>query len=363
MKQPDIIRPLIFKGRGASSNHASRFDAAHHAEIDDGWDNLTNALGSLRTEVLIDNTKSIINWNKSPDISYDRSVNPYRGCEHGCIYCYARPSHSYLGFSAGLDFETRILAKPNAAELLRKELSKPSYVCAPIALGSNTDPYQPIERDYKITREILQVLAEFRHPLTIVSKSSMIERDIDILAPMAKYGLVQTFISISTLQNDISRTLEPRTVAPLRRIETMRRLHEAGIPVGVMTAPIIPVLTDTEMESILHAAAEAGASYAGYVLLRLPLEVAPLFEEWLQLHHPLKAAHVMSIVRQSRNGEVYQSGFHERMRGSGLFADMIRQRFRLTTRKLGLNVLKLQLNTNLFAPPITKKHISQLDLF
>lgn len=344
-------RPLVFKGRGAVSNHSGRFEQHHHADMDDGWGNLEQDIASLATEVLIDRTRSIISWNTSPDIPFDRSINPYRGCEHGCIYCFARPTHTYLGFSAGLDFESRILVKPDAARLLREELGKKNYRCATIAMGSNTDPYQPLEKRYQITRQILQVLAEHQHPVSIVTKSAMVERDIDVLSRLASERLVQVFISLTTLNNQISRTLEPRAAAPQRRLETIRRLHAAGIPVGVMTAPIIPVLTDPELEAMLTAAHEAGAASASYVLLRLPLEVAPLFEEWLNHHYPLKASHVMSIIRQSREGKANMAEFHERMRGSGLFADMIRQRFRLMTKKLGLNYRNMEMNTSLFRPP------------
>ncbi|MGY1488102.1 PA0069 family radical SAM protein [Methylobacillus pratensis] len=356
-----VLRPLAFKGRGALSNHSGRFDHLQHADIDDGWNNLEQALDPLPTEILIDNSRTIINWNTSPDVPFDRSINPYRGCEHGCIYCFARPTHTYLGLSAGLDFESRILVKPDAASLLRKELSKKNYRCAPMAMGTNTDPYQPLERQQQLTRQILQVLAEFKHPVSIVTKAAMVERDIDILSEMAHEGLAQVFISVTTLSNQISRTLEPRAAAPQRRLETIRRLHAAGIPVGVMTAPVIPVLTDPEMEEILAAAHDAGAASAGYVLLRLPLEVAPLFEEWLQHHYPLKAGHVMSIIRQSRDGQNNQSEFHERMRGKGIFADMIRQRFKLTTKKLGLNQRRLEMNTGLFRPPGKPEQLGLFD--
>lgn len=357
------LKPLVFKGRGTSSNTVGRFEHIDRVDIDDGWDNLELDLPPLRTEVILDSTRTIINYNESPDISFDRSINPYRGCEHGCTYCFARPSHTYLGYSAGLDFESRILIKPEAAALLKKELAKPSYRCAPIAMGTNTDPYQPLERKYGITRQILQVLAEHDHPITIVTKSALIERDLDILGAMATKNLARVFISVTTLDKDICRTLEPRAAAPHRRLLTIARLHDAGVPVGVMTAPIIPVLTDTEMETILTLAQQAGAEHAGYVLLRLPLEVAPLFEEWLNLHFPLKAAHVMSIVKQCRGGKAYDAQFHQRMRGTGLFADMIAQRFRLTTQKLGLNRERKALHTDLFHPPISTATNSQLDLF
>ncbi|HZV61067.1 MAG TPA: PA0069 family radical SAM protein [Methylophilaceae bacterium] len=344
-------RPLVFKGRGTVSNTVGRFEQLERVEEDDGWDNLDTELVPVQTEVILDSTRTIINYVNSPDISFDRSINPYRGCEHGCTYCFARPTHTYLGYSAGLDFESRILIKPDAAELLKKELAKPSYVCAPIAMGTNTDPYQPLERKYKITRSILEVLAEYKHPVTIVTKNALIERDIDILAPMAAQGLARVFVSVTTLNKDICRTLEPRAAAPHRRLEAIKALSEAGIPTGVMTAPILPVLTDTEMEAILEAAANAGAKSAGYVMLRLPLEVAPLFEEWLKQYFPLKADHVMSIVKQSRGGKAYDSAFFKRQRGTGLFADMIAQRFKLATKKLGMNIDRPPMNTALFSPP------------
>lgn len=354
-------RPLVFKGRGTVSNSVGRFEQLVRVEEDDGWDNLDEELSAKTTEVILDSTRSIINYNDSPDISFDRSINPYRGCEHGCTYCFARPTHTYLGYSAGLDFESKILIKPEAAKLLRKELAKAKYKCQPIAMGTNTDPYQPLERKYQITRQILQVLAEHHHPVTIVTKSALIERDIDILAPMAEQNLARAFISITTLDKDLCRTLEPRAAAPHRRLQAIAALHGAGIPVGVMTAPIMPVLTDPEMETILQAAADNGASSAGYVLLRLPLEVAPLFEEWLKQYQPLKAEHVMSIVKQSRGGKAYDSTFGQRMRGSGLFADMIAQRFKLATRKLSLNLERTPLRTDLFSLPASAK--PQMSLF
>lgn len=354
-------RPLVFKGRGTVSNTIGRFEQLERVEEDDGWNNLDEDLNPVKTEVILDSTRTIINYVNSPDISFDRSINPYRGCEHGCTYCFARPTHTYLGYSAGLDFESRILIKPDAAELLRKELAKPSYKCNTIAMGTNTDPYQPLERKYKITRSILEVLAEYKHPVSIVTKNALVERDIDILGPMAEQGLARVFISVTTLNNEIARTLEPRAAAPHRRLQAIKALNDAGIPTGVMTAPIVPVLTDTEMESILEAASAAGAKSAGYVLLRLPLEVAPLFEEWLKTYYPLKAEHVMSIVRQSRGGKAYESAFFERQRGKGLFADMIAQRFKLVTKKLGLNLEREHMNTKLFSPPRAQQ--PQMGLF
>jgi len=358
----DIQRPIILKGRGTASNVSGRFEQLSHTDYDDGWGSLDEDIPALTTQTITDATKSIITWNRSPDIPFDRSINPYRGCEHGCTYCYARPSHTYLGFSAGLDFESRIIIKPDAATLLRKELGKKGYLCQPMALGTNTDPYQPLEKQLRITRSILEVLAEYQHPVSIVTKSAMVERDMDILGEMAAKNLAKVFISVTTLNREISRRLEPRAAAPERRLETIRRLHETGIPVGVMTAPIIPVLTDPELETILAKASAAGAMTAGYVLLRLPLEVAPLFEAWLHQHYPLKADHVMSIIRQSRDGRENSAAFHDRMKGSGLFAEMIRQRFRLATRKLGMNTEKQPLDTTRFTPPVSADN-KQMRLF
>ena len=351
----------MFKGRGTASNLVGRFEQLGRELCDDGWGGLDEELPPLRTEVTIDTARSIISYNDSPDIPFDRSINAYRGCEHGCVYCYARPSHAYLGLSPGLDFESRLFVKPAAAPLLRKELAKPGYRCAPIALGSNTDPYQPIEREYRVTRQILEVLWECRHPVTIVTKSALIERDLDILAPMAAQGLVQAAISITTLDRALARTLEPRAAAPQRRLETLARLAQAGIPTAVMTAPIIPALNDSAMESILEAARKAGATSAGYVLLRLPRELVGLFEEWLALHAPLKAAHVMSLVRQSRGGKEYDSAFGSRMRGKGLFAEMIAQRFRLAVKRLGLSSHS-SLDISQFRPP-PKEGPQQAGLF
>ncbi|MBU3735989.1 MAG: PA0069 family radical SAM protein [Methylobacterium sp.] len=344
-------RPLVFKGRGTVSNGVGRFEALDREAIDDGWGSLDEGLPPLRTEVIVDSTRSIITWNDSPDIPFDRSINPYRGCEHGCTYCFARPTHTYLGYSAGLDFESRILIKPEAAALLRKELGKPGYRCGVMSLGTNTDPYQPLERAHRITRQILEVLSATNHPVAIVTKSALVERDIDLLAPMAALGLAEVFVSITTLDRTLSRTLEPRAAAPRRRLETLAALHAAGIPAGVMTAPVIPALNDHDLEAILEAARDAGARRAGYILLRLPHEVAPLFEQWLQQHVPLKAAHVMSLIRQSRGGKDYDATYFQRQRGTGQFAALLAQRFRLATRRLGLNLGHRPLDTSLFRPP------------
>jgi len=345
-----LARLAIHKGRGAASNVNSRFDDHDRESFDDGWGSLDEEAPPLRTEVAIDATRKVITYNDSPDIPFDRTINPYRGCEHGCIYCYARPSHAYLGLSPGLDFESRLQAKPDAPEILRRELAKPGYRCAPIALGMNTDAYQPIEREYRITRGILEVLAETRHPVTMVTKSALVERDIDLLAPMAAQRLTSVYVTITTLDRSVARRLEPRAAAPERRLETIRRLSEAGIPTGVMVAPVIPALTDHDMERILEMAAAAGGLGAGYVLLRLPHEVAPLFEEWLQRHYPLKAEHVMSLIRQSRGGKAYDATFHTRMKGEGLFAELISKRFKLACERLGLNRNRNTLDCSLFTP-------------
>lgn len=345
------VRLIAHKGRGASSNAVGRFDQFKRTDFDDGWGTLDEELPPLRTEVAIDATRKVITYNESPDIPFDRSINPYRGCEHGCIYCYARPSHAYLGLSPGLDFESRLQAKPDAADILRNELAKPNYRCAPIALGMNTDAYQPIEREYRITRSILEILAECRHPVTMVTKSSLVERDIDLLIPMAAQGLASVYVTITTLDRSIARRLEPRAAAPERRLETLHRLSEAGIPTGVMVAPVIPALTDSEMEHILESATQAGARSAGYVLLRLPHELVQLFEDWLRLHYPLKAEHVLSLIRQSRGGKHYDASFHSRMKGEGLFVEMINKRFKLACQRLGLNKQREPLETSHFRPP------------
>ena len=346
-----MTKPLLYKGRASLSNAAGRYEKQNHQSEDDGWGSLDADLPPLTTEVIIDSSRSLITYNDSPDIPFDRSINPYRGCEHGCIYCFARPTHTYLGYSAGLDFESRILIKPNAAQLLRKELGKRNYRCAPLALGTNTDPYQPLERQQGIMRQILEVLAETRHPVSIVTKSALIERDLDILALMAEQGLASVCLSVTTLDRNLARTLEPRAAAPQRRLETIGRLTAAGIPVGVMLAPLIPVLTDHELEAIVKAAHDAGAQSAEYILLRLPLEVADLFEEWLQQHYPLKAEHVMNRIRDSRGGKAYDAAFHQRLRGAGGYADLINQRFRLIKKKLGMNRPLPALRSDLFRKP------------
>jgi len=344
-------KPLVYKGRGSISNATGRFEKQNSALTDDGWGCLDVDAPPLSTQIIIDSTKSVITYNDSPDIPFDRSINPYRGCEHGCIYCFARPTHTYLGFSAGLDFESKIVLKPDAAKILRQELSKKSYQCAPIAMGTNTDPYQPVERKQQLMRQILQILLETRHPATIVTKSALIERDIDLLADMARHGLVSTFISITTLDQPMARTLEPRAATPHRRLEAVAKLHQAGIPVGVMVAPVIPALTDHEMEKIVTSAQAAGASSAAYVLIRLPLEVADLFEEWLQHHYPLKAGHVLNLIKDSRGGKTYDAAFNQRQSGSGAYANMLNQRFKLIVKRLGINKPLPPLRSDLFRKP------------
>lgn len=345
---PDIPR----KGRGAVSNQTGRFEGYDAVAIDDGW-NLPpdEDLPPLRTTVTPDATRTIIARNTSPDVPFDRSINPYRGCEHGCVYCFARPTHAFLGLSPGLDFESRLFYKPEAATLLENELRKKSYKCDVMAMGTNTDPYQPIERDYKLTRRILEVLAAHNHPVGIVTKSSLIARDIDILGPMAEKKLAQVCLSVTTLDRDLSRKMEPRAPTPQRRLDTIRALVDAGIPCGVMAAPMIPVLTDPELESILEAAKNAGAHMAGYVLLRLPLEIKDLFREWLDAHAPLKADHVMNAVKDAGGGQIYDPAFGVRQRGTGVYADLLLQRFEKACKRLGLNDRKYRLDRTQFRPP------------
>jgi len=338
------------KGRGACDNPDPRFAEFAREGFDDGW-TVGEEHTTVKTRVYTDSSRSIISHNQSPDVPFDRSINPYKGCEHGCAYCFARPTHAYLDLSPGLDFETKIFAKPNAAELLEAELAKPSYRVAPIALGVNTDAYQPIETHMGITRQLLEVLAAHRHPVSLITKSSLIERDLDLLAPMAERNLVQVAISVTTLDKALSRKLEPRAAAPARRLQTIRTLSEAGIPVGVLFAPVIPALNDSEMEAVLSAAAEAGAVSAGYVVLRLPHEVKDLFQGWLQQHAPLKATFVMNLIRELRGGKVYSSRYGERMTGSGQHAELIAQRFRLACKKAGLTQTSMALDTRQFRLP------------
>jgi len=345
------------KLRGALSQIQGRFETEARSPFDDGWTEEEQLEKNFQTTVTEESARTIIARNDSPDIPFEQSINPYRGCEHGCIYCYARPTHAYLELSPGLDFETRLFAKTNAVELLRDELSKKSYRPKPLAFGTNTDCYQPIERRYKVMRGLLEVLSACDHPLTIVTKSALIERDIDLLAPMAKKNLVKAFVSITTLDHRLARTLEPRAASPRRRVDALRALAAAGIPCGVMVAPLIPALTDKTLEAVLEEAAKAGATRAGWILLRLPNEVRPLFKEWLGTHYPQRAEHVISIIKQSRGGRENDPNFGSRMSGSGNFVELIGKRFDLACRRFGLNseenhmASRGGLDCSLFRPP------------
>jgi DNA repair photolyase len=338
------------RGRAAGINPSGRFEPTSRHVFDDGWNSLEE-LPPFKTEVQVERPRNIITRNESPDISFDRSINPYRGCEHGCVYCFARPTHSYMGLSAGLDFESKLFAKPDAARLLEKELAKENYQPRTIAIGTNTDPYQPIEKQYRIMREILEVLEAHGHPVGIVTKSALVVRDIDILSRMAERGLAKVALSVTTLDRHLARNMEPRAATPTRRLEAIRQLTEAGIPTSVMVAPIIPGLTDPEIERILDSARNAGAREAGYVILRLPLEVSPIFKDWLLRHYPDRYRHVMSLVRSMRDGKDYDSEWGKRMKGSGPYAWQIGRRFEIAARKLGLNVEKRPLRTDLFVAP------------
>ena len=346
-----------FKGRGAPSNLQGRFESTLRQVEDDGWTVTEEEDGRPLTTIRVEQAKSILSRNDSPDIPFEVSLNPYRGCEHGCVYCYARPSHAYLDLSPGLDFETKLVAKPNAAALLRAELCKPGYRPSPIALGSNTDLYQPVERGWRITRELLEVLVEARHPFSFVTKSALVERDLDLLGTLAEQGLVHVFVSITTLDRELARKLEPRAAAPRRRLEVIRNLSQAGIPVGVMVAPVIPALTDKDMELILAQASEAGARSAGYVFLRLPHELKALFTLWLETHYPLKAEHVMSLIRQSREGKENDPRFGSRMSGSGQFAELVAQRFRIAKTRYGQNRSMPPHRLDLFRPPTAQRSL------
>ena len=347
----DQVKHEVAKGRGATLQIEGRFESVARERIDDGWGTADEELPPFRTTVTVETAKSVLQRQISPDLPYEYSLNAYRGCEHGCIYCYARPSHAYLNLSPGLDFETRLFAKPDAAKLLRSELAKRSYECSPIALGSNTDPYQPIEREWKITRQILEVLAECKHPLSIVTKSALIERDIDLLSQLARDELVQVFISVTTLDAELARKLEPRASSPRRRLQAIKRLNEAGVPCGMFVAPVIPFLTDSALENILQAGYEHGARTAAYTLLRLPYELKDLFKDWLATHYPLKAEHVMSRLREMRGGRENDSEFGSRFSGNGLFAQLLSRRFRLACERLGFNLEEGGLNTDSFIKP------------
>ncbi len=354
-------------GRGATFNPGNRFRRDEREAVDDGWSNApeseesSEVLPRLKTTVMIQHARTIISRNDSPDIPFTQSINPYQGCEHGCVYCYARPTHAYLDLSPGLDFETKLFAKPDAAKLLAAEIARPGYICDPIALGTNTDPYQPIEREWKITRQIIELLASCDHPLTIVTKSALVERDIDLLAPMAAKNLARVFVSVTTLDRDLARKLEPRASAPPRRLAALKTLSDAGIPVGVMAAPIIPQLNDRDLEAILEAGAANGARWAGWVMVRLPHEVKLLFRDWLAEHYPMRAGHIMSVIQQMRGGRDYDSSFGTRMRGTGQFATLLERRFELACKRLGLNMERsARLDTSRFHPP---RNDAQLALF
>ena len=338
------------RGRGAGLNPGGRFEPSRHESFDDGWQSLED-LPPFKTEVQIEKPRTAITRNTSPDIPFDRSINPYRGCEHGCIYCFARPTHAYMGLSAGLDFETKLFAKPDAAKLLQRELAKPGYTPRVIAIGTNTDPYQPIEKEWRIMRQILEVLNQANHPVSVVTKSAMVMRDIDILTELALKNLVRVSLSVTTLDRKLARTMEPRASTPTRRLEAIRALTQAGIPASVLVAPIIPALNDHEMERILDSAKAAGALEAGYVMLRLPLEVSPLFRDWLLQNYPDRYRHVMSLVREMRGGKDYDAEFGKRMKGAGPYAWQISRRFELATKRLGLTRRSIQLRNDLFVPP------------
>jgi DNA repair photolyase len=347
-------------GRGTASNASGRFEPLARVAFDDGWQGL-DELPPFKTSVTVDSTRKIITRNDSPDISFDRSINPYRGCEHGCVYCFARPTHAYLGLSPGLDFESKLFAKPNAPELLERELSAPGYQPKIIAIGTNTDPYQPIERRYKIMRGILEVLERAGHPVGIVTKSALVLRDLDILARMAKRDLVKVAISVTTLDAKLARTMEPRAATPQRRLEALRQLVKAGIPSAAMVAPVIPAINDAEIERILEAVTETGVRHAGYVLLRLPLELRDLFREWLTENFPDRVEHVFKLIRDTRGGKDYDSTWGKRMTGGGPVAWMIGRRFEVACERLCFNATRRTITTEHFRPP--RPAAQQLDLF
>jgi DNA repair photolyase len=358
--EPPAIDRARRRGRGAHTNASGRYEPRATVSFDDGWQSIEE-LPPFTTEVAVDTARKVITRNASPDISFDRSINPYRGCEHGCIYCFARPTHAYLGLSPGLDFESKLFMKPDAPELLERELSARNYTPRTIAIGTNTDPYQPVERRYQVMRRILEVLERAGHPVGIVTKSNLVVRDLDILSRMASRNLVRVGISVTTMDAQLARVMEPRAPTPSRRLEALRQLAEAGVPTTVMVAPVIPAINDAEIERILDAAAACGVRGAGYVLLRLPLEVRDLFREWLQANFPDRERHVFALIRQTRGGKDYDSSFGKRMTGGGPYAWMIGKRFDTTCARLGLNVHKTELTTAHFQPP--RASAEQLDLF
>ncbi|MBY5973625.1 PA0069 family radical SAM protein [Ferrimonas balearica] len=358
--RPHGIDTRARRGRGAVSNAPGRYEALETVAEEDGWEVIEEPV-QIRTEVREERARSLITYNRSPDLPFDRSINPYRGCEHGCIYCFARPSHAYLGLSPGLDFETRLVARPNAAEVLAAELGKRSYKVAPIAIGTNTDPYQPIDKTHGLMRDCLQVLWEHRHPVAIVTKGTGILRDLDILRKMAKLGLVRVGISVTTLDRDLSRRMEPRVPGPEKRLQVIRALARARVPVRAMVSPVVPALTDAEVEKILEACAGAGATAASWIMLRLPREVSPLFQEWLAEHYPDRAKRVMTRLREMHGGQDYSAQWHKRMRGEGPYAAMIAQRFRAAVKRHGLDTPQPELRCDLFRVPV--KPGEQLSLF
>ena len=348
------VPSMQHRGRGAVTNPPVRFEQRAASPFDDGWETLTADFGDLpklQTSLTKDSTRSAISWNTSPDIGFDRAVNPYRGCEHGCVYCYARPTHAYLGYSPGLDFETKLIYKPEVADLLEKELRKPGYRARTLALGSNTDPYQPVERTLQLTRSVLEVMDKFNHPVGIVTKSAGVLRDIDILSSMAKRNLVRVYVSLTTLDPQLSRAMEPRAATPARRLHAISELTRAGVPAGVLTAPMIPGLNDVELEKLLEAASRAGARHAGYVLLRLPHEIREMFEAWLHTNFPDRAKHVLSLVRDTRGGAMNDSRFHHRFSGQGVYADLLLRRFTRAARQWGLDESREGLDCTRFAVP------------
>ncbi|MCU0826496.1 MAG: PA0069 family radical SAM protein [Tabrizicola sp.] len=355
-----ILPGQRLRGRGADTNRAGRFEATSREAYDDGWD-IAEEDRTVRTEVREERPRSAINYNRSPDLPFDRSINPYRGCEHGCVYCYARPTHSYLNLSPGLDFETRLVARPGIASVLDSELRKAAYRVQPIAIGTNTDPYQPVEQTYGIMRQVLGVLAAFRHPVWITTRGTTVERDIDLIAPLAAQGLAAVSISVTTLDDTLARKMEPRAPAPKRRLQMIERLARAGIPVRIQVSPLIPALTDHELESVMAAGRDAGARYANSIPLRLPLEVSQIFQDWLQATLPDRAARVMGRVRELHGGKTYDAEFGTRMRGQGLWADLIHRRADLARKRLGLGEGLPPLRTDLFALP--PKAGDQLALF
>ncbi|MFW5969312.1 MAG: PA0069 family radical SAM protein [Halofilum sp. (in: g-proteobacteria)] len=325
------------KGRGALSAPAGRFESVFTEALDDGWGNLEEPVPAPETTIGVDRARRVIAWNESPDVPFDRSINPWRGCEHGCIYCFARPSHAWYGLSPGQDFETRLFYKQDAARLLEEEIRSPGYEPAPITLGANTDPYQPIERSYRVTRSLLETLTDYRHPVSIVTKGALVERDLDLLQELAAFDAVSVMVSLTSMDAGLKRLLEPRAAAPGRRLRTIERLTDAGIPVGTLIAPVIPALTDHELERLLEAAADAGARSAGYVLLRLPHEVEALFTEWLRAHYPDRADRVLNHLRDAHGGACYEAAFGHRMRGSGPYADLLARRFRIASHRAGID--------------------------